>query len=57
MQWSFLDSYSPGLLTLIGRTSSTCTLVDQGFPTWGKCAQKGTFAYLKKHIYCTAETN
>jgi len=26
----------------------------QGFPTWGTCTPRGTFAYLKEYIYFTA---
>jgi len=25
-------------------------------PTWGTCTPRGTFAYLKEYIYCTAAT-
>jgi len=25
-------------------------VLDQGFPTWGTCTHRGTFAYLKGYI-------
>ena len=31
--------------------------LDQGLVTWGTCTPRGTFAFLKGYIYCTAATN
>jgi len=27
-----------------------CLLLEQGFPAWGTCTPRGTFAYLKGYI-------